>query len=128
MYSTHYEDKSAVAKRFVRLRTSKGKIYSKIIAIDSLSNLVYFNKLVDEYDNIIVVLVKNLLMLIILLWLKKLRQILKLLNLKLEIESELLSTKIYLTMVSPKNWSGKMFVSDSVLGTNPWTYTINRNP
>ena len=44
-------------------------------------------------------LIKNLLMLIILLWPKKLRSILKLLNLKLMIESELQSIKIFLVKV-----------------------------
>ena len=41
-------------------------------------------------------------MLIILLWVKKLRQILKVLNLKLMIESELLSTRIFLVNVTLK--------------------------
>ena len=31
---------------------------------------------------------------------------------------------MFLAMVTPKNWSGKIFVSDSLLGSNPWTYTI----
>ena len=57
MYLTHYEGESVAAKRFVRLRTYKGKIYNKMTTIDRLSNLDYLNKLVDEYNiiNIIVV-------------------------------------------------------------------------
>ena len=41
-------------------------------ANDTKSYLGYLNKLVNEYNNSYVLLVKNLLMLIILLWLKKL--------------------------------------------------------
>ena len=55
MYLTHYEGESVVAKRFVRLRTYKGKIYNKMTTIDTLSNLDYLNKLVDEYNNIVFV-------------------------------------------------------------------------
>ena len=49
-------------------------------AIDNKSYLSDLNKLVDQYnDTIIILLVKSPLMLVILLWLKKLIQILKLL-------------------------------------------------
>ena len=57
-------------------------------------------------------------MLTILLWIKKTRPILKLLNLKLTRESELL-TKGYI-----ENWSRKIFVIDSVLKTNLWAYKL----
>ena len=53
----------------------------------------------------------------------KLRQILKLLNLKLVIESELLSAKKFLAKVTPKNDQEENSV-DSVLKTNPWVYRI----
>ena len=43
-------------------------------ANDTKSYLGYLNKLVNEYNNSYVLLVKNLLMLIILLWLKKLNR------------------------------------------------------
>ena len=53
-------------------------------ANESKSYLPYLNKLVDRYNNIVIILlVEKLLILIILLSLKKLRRILKLLNLKL---------------------------------------------
>ena len=56
----------------------------------------YLNKLPDEYNNTNIHSIgKNLPMLIILLGLKKSRQILKLLNLKLVLESRLLCTKIF---------------------------------
>ena len=88
-------------------------------ANDSKSYIIYLNKLLDQYNNAIIIsLIKNHLMLIILLWLKKTRPILKLLNLKLPRESELL-TKGYI-----ENWSRKIFVIDSVLKTNLWTYKL----
>ena len=45
MYSTHNEDKSVIAERFVK--TLKAKIYRKMTANDSKSYLSYLNKLVD---------------------------------------------------------------------------------
>ena len=57
-------------------------------------------------------------MLTILLWIKKTRPILELLNLKLTRESELL-TKGYI-----ENWSRNIFVIDSVLKTNLWAYKL----
>ena len=61
-----------------------------------IANLILFisiNQNISKIILIIILLTKNLSMLIILLWLKKLIRILKLLNLKLMIESELLSIK-----------------------------------
>ena len=65
---------------------------------------------------IIVLFVKTLLILIILHGLKKLRQIVNLLNLKLAIESGLLSIRIFLAK--------EIFVIDSVLKTSTWMYKI----
>ena len=93
MYSTDNEGKSVVARRFIR--TLKSKIYKKMTTENRKSYFGYLNQLVDDFNNAyIVLLVKNLLVMIILLWLKKLRRIPKLLNLKLMIESELLRTRI----------------------------------
>ena len=62
---------------------------------DSRLYLPYLIKLVDQYnDTYNHSIIKNLLMLIILLSLEKLKQIIKLLNLKLIIYSELLSIRI----------------------------------
>ena len=49
MYSTHYEDKSVIAERFVK--TLKSKTYKRITANDSKSYPLYLNKLVDQYNN-----------------------------------------------------------------------------
>ena len=74
-----------------------------MIANDSKSYLSYLNKLGEQYNNTYhIPLMKNVLMLIILLWLKELRRVLKLLNLKLMLESELLSIKIFLAKVTLK--------------------------
>ena len=55
---------------------------------------------------------------------KKLNHDIKLINLKLVIESELLSIKTLLVTVNTENWSREIFVIDSVLKTNLWTYKI----
>ena len=76
-------------------------------ANDSKFYLGYFNycsilsTLIDEYINTYhcCIVKKNLLMLIILAWVGKLHQFMKFLNLKLLIESELLSTTIFLAKV-----------------------------
>ena len=65
---------------------------------------------------IIVLFVKTLLIVIIQHGLKKLRQIVNLLNLKLAIESGLLSIRIFLAK--------EIFVIDSVLKTSTWMYKI----
>ena len=71
-----------------------------MIANDSKSYLPYLNKLViNTIILIIILLIKSLLMLIILFRLKTVSQILKLLNLKIMIESELPSIRIYLVKV-----------------------------
>ena len=49
MYSTHYEDKSVIAERFVK--TFKSKTYKRMTANDSKSYLPYLNELVDQYNN-----------------------------------------------------------------------------
>ena len=106
MYSTHSEGKSVIAERFIK--TLKAKIYKKMTANYSKSYLSYLSRLVDRFNitilfkNIIILLIKSLLMLIFLLWLKKLRQILKLLRLKLMTESELLNIRIFLVNVTLK--------------------------
>ena len=70
-------------------------------------------------------------MLIIILWLKKLRAILKFPSLKLTKESELLNLRIFLVKITLRIGqekllllSIKIIIIDSVLKTNPWTYKI----
>ena len=63
--------------------------------------LPYLYTSLDQYNNTYQHSInKNILMLIILLWLKKLRSILKFQSLKLIIELELLSIKMFLVKVA----------------------------
>ena len=64
-------------------------------------------------------------MLIILLQLKTLSQILKLLP-KFQVDNRVRITKYknIFTKGYTANWSRKIFITDSVLKTNPWTYKI----
>ena len=49
MYSTHNEDKPVITERFIK--TLKAKIYKKMTANDSKCYLPYLIKLVDQYNN-----------------------------------------------------------------------------
>ena len=101
MCSIHIEGDSVIAERFIK--TLKGNINKNVTASDSNSYLSYLNKLVDQYKNVYDHSIsKNLLMLIFLLCLNKIKQILKLLNLKLVIESELQTIIIILVNVTLK--------------------------
>ena len=48
IYSTYNEGNSVIAERFIK--TLKPKIYKKMTANDSKSQLSYLNKLVDQYN------------------------------------------------------------------------------
>ena len=63
-------------------------------------------------------------MLIILLRLKKLKQTIKLLNLKLMVELELQNTNIFNTGYV-EIWSREIFITDSVLKTYIYTFKLN---
>ena len=66
------EGNSVVAEKF--LKSLKGEIYKRMPSDDSKFCFGYSNKLVDEYNIlIIVILVRNIFMLIILLFLKNLK-------------------------------------------------------
>ena len=70
---------------------------------DSKYYLGYLNKLIDQYNNTYHRSTgKEPFIMIILLWLKKLNRVIKLLNLKLVIESVLLSTSILSAKVALK--------------------------
>ena len=81
-------------------------------ANDSKSYLSYLNKVVDQYNNTYhhSIIKKNLLMLIIVFWLKKLRLILKFLNLELMTESGLLSIGTFLVKITLKIGQEKYFL------------------
>ena len=70
---------------------------------DNKYYLGYLNKLIDQYNNTYHRSIgREPFIMIILLWLKKLNRVIKLLNLKLVIESVLLSTSILSATVAPK--------------------------
>ena len=74
-----------------------------MITNDNKYYLGYLNKLIDQYNNTYHRSIgKEPFIMIILLWLKKLNRVIKLLNLKLVIESVLLSTSILSAKVAPK--------------------------
>ena len=102
MYSTHNEGKSVIAGNIIK--TLKAKIYKKMRANDCKSYISYMNKLVDQYNNTCHhTISKNLFMVIILIWLKKLRLISWLLSLKLMMKLKLLSIKVkFLVKLTPK--------------------------
>ena len=83
-------------------------------ANDIKSYISYLNKLLDQYNNTFNRSIgKNLLLLIILLWLKKLRQILKLLILKLMIV-RVTKYKSILRKCYIENWSSEVVIIDPV--------------
>ena len=70
---------------------------------DNKYYLGYLDKLIDQYNNTYHRSIgREPFIMIILLWLKKLNRVIKLLNLKLVIESVLLSTSILSAKVAPK--------------------------
>ena len=60
-------------------------------------------------------------MLIILLWMKKLRPILKF---KVNDRVRITKYKNIFSKGYTENWSREIFIIDSVLKTNPWTYKL----
>ena len=123
IYSTHSEDKSVIAERF--MKTLKAKIYKKMTTNDNISYLPYLIKLVDQCNNTYHYSInKKPINADNLLWLKKVRPILKLLRLNLITESESISIRIFLAEVTVKVLSREIFIIDSVSKTNLWNYKI----
>ena len=101
MHSTHNEGKSVIAERFIK--TLKAKIFRKVTANDSKSCLSYLNKSVEQYNNIYHHSInKKPINADYSALTEKIRSILKLLNLKLIIELELLIIKTFLVKVTLK--------------------------
>ena len=103
IYLTHNEGKSVMDERFIK--TLKAKINKNRQLM--IANLILVISII-QYTNAI----------------KKLRRILKLLNLKLMIESELLTIRIFLVMFTLKIGQKKIFIIDSAVKTNSWTNKI----
>ena len=124
MYSTHNEGKSVTAERF--MKKLKAKIYKKMTANDSKSYFPYLNKLVDQYNNTHHHSINK----------KPINADYSALNEKIETNPEAPKFKVkdrvtitrYKNIFSKrytKNWSREIFIIDSVLKINPWTYKIN---
>ena len=94
MYSTNNEGKSVVAKAYKNFEGVKYMRKRQLIIVNHISI-----NWISQQTNIIILniilLTNKLLLLTILLWLKRLRGILKLLNLKLVAESELLRSRTF---------------------------------
>ena len=119
IYSNHNKCKTFVAERFIR--TLKAKIYKKMTANDRKSYLGYFNKF-HTIILLIVLLTKKSVDANYSAMIKEIViRVVKLLNLKLGLKSRLLGTNIS-SKGYTKNWSREIFVADSTLKTNPWTY------
>ena len=111
MYSAYNEGTSVTTKKFIK--TSKTKIYVKMTA-----NTQQINTLIL----IILLLAKNLLLLIILILVKKLISNPKAPKLKVDDRVRITKFKNIFRKDYAENWSRKMFINDSMLKTNPWTY------
>ena len=121
MYSTH-ESKSVIDERF--MKTLKAKIYKKVIANDSKSYLPYLNKLVDQCNNTYHHSTGK----------KPINADYSALTEKIETNPKAPKFKdrvritkyknIFSSKGYSQNWSREMFIIDSVLKTNPWTYKV----
>ena len=98
-YSTHNEGKSEITERFIK--TLKAKIYKKMTGNDSKLYLPYLNKLVDQYNNTFLhSITKNHINADYSALTVKFGRMTKFLNLKLMIESESQSFRIFLVKVT----------------------------
>ena len=123
MYSTHNEGKSVIAERFIK--TLKAKIYKKITANNGKSYLPYLSKLVDQHNNIYHCSINK----------KPINADYSNLTEKTEINHKApkfnVNDRVRITKYknifskgNTENWPREIFVIDSVLKTNPWTYKI----
>ena len=123
MYSTHNEGKSVIAERLIE--TLKAKIYKKMTASNSKSYFPYLNKLVHQNNNTNHHPIKK----------KTIDADYSALTGKIETNPKVPKFKVndraritkYKNIFSKgytKNWSREIFIIDSVLKTNPWTYKL----
>ena len=123
MNSTHYEGKSVIAERFIKIL--KSKIYKKRTANDNKSYLPYLNKLVDQYNNTYhrsinkrpfksdySALTENI------------ESNPKTPKFKVNDGVRITKYKYIFSKSYTENWLREIFIIDSVLKTNPSTYKI----
>ena len=109
MYCTHNEDKSVIAERFIK--TLKSKIYKKMTANNSKSYLPYLNKLKPinaDYSASAENIETNP----------------KAPKFNVSDRVRIKKYKNNFSKGYTENWSREIFIIDSVLKTNPWTYKM----
>ena len=123
MYSTHNEGKSVIGERLIKIL--KTKIYKTITANEIKSYLLYLNKLVDQYNNTYHHSINK----------KPINADYSALTEKIKTNHKAPKFKVndkvgitkYKNVFSKgytENWSREIFIIDSVLKTNPWTYKL----
>ena len=125
MYSTHNEEKSFIAERFIR--TLKNKIYKHMTAV---SKNVYFNVLddiVDEYNNTYHITVQMKSIVVKSDSFAEYNEESSEKNPKFKVGDHVKISKyknVFANGYAP-NWSEQIFVISKVKNTVPWTYVIS---
>ena len=123
MYSTHNGGKSVIAERFIK--TIKSKIYKTITANDSKSYLPYLNKLVDQYNNTYHRSInKKPINADYFVLTEKIETNHKAPRFKVNDRVRITKYKNIFSKDYTENWSREIFIIDSVLKTNHWTYKV----
>ena len=123
MYSIHNEGKPLIAERFTR--TLKAKLYKKMTANSSKSYLAYLNKFVDQYNNTYHYSIdKKYINADYSDLTEKFETNLEAPNFKVNDSVRMTNYKNIFSKIYTENWSREMFIIDSVLKTNTWTYKI----
>ena len=117
----HSEGKSVIAERFIK--TLKSKIYKKVTPNDNKSYLPYLNKLVDRcnktYHHSIN---KKPINANYSAFFEKLETNPK--APKFKVNDRITKYKNIFSKRYTENWSREIFIIDSLLKTNPWTYKL----
>ena len=125
MYSTYNEGTSVIAERYIR--TLKVKIYKRMTANDSQSYFSYLNRLIDQCNNTYHHCIrKKLINADYSALTENIKTIRK--TFKFKVDNWVIITK-YKNIFRKGytiNWSREIFVIDSMLKTNLWTYTIEK--
>ena len=124
MYSTHNEYKSVIAEMFII--ALKSKIYKTITTNVGKSCLSYLNKLVDQYKNTYHHSInKEPINSDYSASTEKIEANYKARKFKVNDRVRITKFKNIFSKGYTENWSRDIFIIDSVLKTNPWTYIID---
>ena len=123
MHSTHNEGKPVIPESFIR--TLKAKIYRKMAANNSKSYLSYLNKLLDQYNNTYNHSVnKKSANADDSAQTKKIETNPKTRNFKINDSVRTTNYNKFFSKCYTENWSRQIFIINSVLKINPWSYKI----